>query len=492
MKMGRGFKRHFSAFLCLLFFAGIYTPDLKAQDRFRRMPPSPRPLINLNLPEIKSHELANGLKVSVIQNPQYSDIHLKLIIYSGESHSPDDLPGLATFTANMLSKGTRSFSSNEFEDMLAAIGGKYSISVYPEHSILTMSFLEEFLNTGLEMLGKLVIEPSFSQRELVNLKTSLYHNLAGKKFDPDYISRRLMMQILFRDHPYQKSLFNEDNIRNFKREHVRQYFQTYYRSNNARLALIGNIDLQTASRLVSRYLNTWKKTNLSYDSPSPPKPVKRLKVCLVDMPSSENTIIYLGNIINPYSPEDYFPYSVFSGVIGSTPNSRIFMNLRETKGYAYYAFSQFNIFQQFGIFFIRAKVRPEVALLSIEEILKELDKIIKIKIPSREIEQAKSYLLGNYPIRMEGKQFFATKVADILSYDLGETHWTNYYENIKQVDSNKVYELVKKSSLLTPVIVLVTNANLNADENPFMDKLTDRFGEVEIYNHKGILQYIRK
>ena len=168
------------------------------------------------------------------------------------------------------------------------------------------------------------------------------------------------------------------------------------------------------------------------------------------------------------------------------------MNLRETKGYAYYAFSQLDLFQQFGVFYVRAKVRPEVGLLSIEEVLRELDEITKIKITSREIEQAKSYLLGNYPIRMEGEEFFATMVADILSYDLGETHWTNYYANIKQVDSNMVYELIKNSSILTPVIVLVTNANLNADENPFMDKLTDRFGEVEIYNHKGILQYIRK
>lgn len=476
--------------LTLLFF--ISFSFLNAQERFRRFPPSPQPLVDLNLPEIRSHELINSLRFSVVQNTQSPDIHLQLIIFAGESHSPDDLPGLATFTAHMLSKGTSSFSSSEFENILASIGGRFAISVFPEHTIISMSFLEEFLDKGLDVLGKLVKIPSFTQREIAKLKTSLSHSMAGKRFDPDFVSRRLMLRILFQDHPHQKITFSEDGIKNIKHDNVRKYFQTFYRPNNSHLILTGGIDLQTASKVVGRHFNTWRKNNLKYSPPSPPKPVKRLKICLVDMPQIDDTTIFIGNVIALNAPEEYFSYSVFNRVLGSTPNSRLFMNLRETKGYAYYAFSQLDLFNKFGIFFIRAKVRSDVVLLSIEEILREIDHVMKVKIPSQEIEQAKFYLLGNFPIKMAEPSFFSKKVSEIIAFNLGEAHWTNYYENIMQIDSNKVFELIKDSSILTPTIVIVTNANLSAEENPFIDELIEKFGEVEVYNYKGILQYTLK
>jgi len=491
MKKGYTFVKHyllgFIYLFTVLFF--ISFSFLNAQERFRRFPPSPQSLVDLNLPEIRSHKLTNSLRLSVVQNTQSPDIHLQLIIFAGESHSPDDLPGLATFTAHMLSKGTSSLSSSEFENILASIGGRFEVSVFSEHTIISISFLEEFLYEGLDVLGKLVKNPSFSQREIAKLKTSLYYNMAGKRFDPDFVSRRLMLRILFQDHPHQKITFNEDGIKNIKHDNVRKYFQTFYRPNNSHLILIGGIDFQTASRVVSRHLNTWRKNNLKYSPISPPKPVKRLRICLVDMPQIDDTTIFIGNVITLNVPEDYFSYSVFNRVLGSTPNSRIFMNLRETKGYAYYAFSQLDLFNKFGIFFIRAKVRSDVALLSIEEVLREIDHVMKVKIPSQEIEQAKFYLLGNFPIKMAGSRFFSKKVSEIIAFDLGEAHWANYYENIMQIDSDKVFELIKDSSILTPTIVIVTNANLSAEENPFIDELIEKFGEVEVYNYKGLLQY---
>jgi hypothetical protein len=93
---------------------------------------------------------------------------------------------------------------------------------------------------------------------------------------------------------------------------------------------------------------------------------------------------------------------------------------------------------------------------------------------------------------MAGSSFFSKKVSEIFAFDLGEAHWANYYENIMQIDSNKVFELIKDSSILTPTIVIVTNANLSAEENPFIDELIEKFGEVEVYNYKGMLQYTLK
>ena len=313
-----------------------------------------------------------------------------------------------------------------------------------------------------------------------------------KKSEKEYIAKRLLYRILFQGLAYPKFAFNADGIKNFNRDDVRSFFQTYYRPNNAHIVLIGDINLETASRLVSRYLNTWKPNHLNLPTIAPPHPAKRMKIALVDMPHHQETTLFLGNIIAPYSPDDFFPYSVFNRVIGQTTNSRIFMNLRESKGYAYYAFSHLEFFKTFGVFYVRAKIRPDVTLASIAEILKEISLTMKTKIPGQEIEQAKSYLLGNFPIQLEDPSVFAAKIAEVLSFNLGISRWNKYYENIMKVDSNRVFSLIRRIPFLTPVIVIATNANLGAEENPFIDKLTERFGEIAVYNTKGMFQYTLK
>ncbi len=177
---------------------------------------------------------------------------------------------------------------------------------------------------------------------------------------------------------------------------------------------------------------------------------------------------------------------VLNQVLGGTPASRLFMNLRESKGFAYYAFSEIDLFKACGVFFIRAKVRPEVAYDSVMEILKEIEKITKEKMPSYEIEQAKSYLIGNFPLKIETFDDLSLKVAQIQAFQLGEEHWSKYYENVMLIDSKKVFEIAQKFPILTPVVVIVGDIKTTLEH-------IRQFDEVDVYNNKGILQYsIRK
>ena len=158
------------------------------------------------------------------------------------------------------------------------------------------------------------------------------------------------------------------------------------------------------------------------------------------------------------------------------------MNLRESKGYAYYAFSNLELFKACGVFFTRAKVRPEVTYEAVVETLKELERIMREKIPTFEIEQAKSYLIGNFPLSIETQNKLSMRVAQIQAFQLGEEHWGKYYENIMVIDTDKVFEIAQKYSFHTPVVVIV------GDKDILLDYIS-RFEEVEVYDSKGILQY---
>lgn len=468
-------------FFFFLVLCGLKFP-LISQERFRKSPPYPDPLPELKLPPVESAILSNGLALSVIYRDNLPVITLRLIILTGESASPEKFPGTATFTANMLNRGTLRLSLSDIEEKIESIGGRFSTSTSPDYSMFTFTFSEEGLNESLDILSKMILQPSFSEKEIANVRRSMFYELVRRASEPEYVAKRQLYHLLFRDHPYRKSTYNEDVLKNIKKNNLLSFFDKYYRPNNARLVLTGNLNLRTATRKVSRYLNTWQRKDKESSFISSPDPNDRLKIIFVDIPHEKDVTIYMGNIISPLSNDDFFPLVVLNQVLGGTPASRLFMNLRESKGYAYYAFSEIELFKACGVFFIKAKVRPEVIHASVMETLREIEKIAQEEIPSFEIEQAKSYLIGNFPLKIETFDNLSLKVSQIQAFQLGEEHWSKYYENIMLIDSKKVHEIAQKYPILTTVVVIVGNKDI------LIDHLRE-FEEVEVYNNKGILQY---
>ena len=482
--MSRGNHLKLTLILSLLALL-LWEAPLLSQERFRKSPPYPEPLAELKLPEIKPSFLTNGLGVAVIHRDDLPVISLKVIIFAGESPSLRELPGMATLTANMLSRGVSYLTSSQIEEIIESVGGNFSIYTYPDYSVFSFTFLEEFLDNALDLMSKMMLRPTFLRREIENIKRIMYYDLREKNKDPEFVAERQLGRLLFRNHPYKKSTFNEDVIKNLNQKALVSFYDRYYRPNNSLFVLTGNLNLQTAIRKVSRYFSTWRRKELEHPSFPPLKPYDKEKICLIDLPEAKDSTIYLGNIVSPLSGQDVFPFIVLNQVLGGTHTSRLFMNLRESKGYAYYAFSELDFFKNCSVFFVKAKVRPEVTYSSIKEILQEIDKITKEEIPSSEIEQAKSYLIGNFPLQIQTFDKLSSRVSEIKALDLGEEHWSKYYENIMLVSSERVFETARKYPLLTPVVVIV------GDKNIIIDHIQE-FEEVFVYDNKGILQYTIK
>ncbi len=458
---------------------------LLSQERFRKSPPYPEPLAELRLPEIEPYFLSNGLAIAVIPRDNLPIINLKVIIFTGESPSLGNLPGIATLTAKMLSRGASYLTASEIEETIESLGGNFSSFTYPDYSVFSFTFLEEYLDKALALLSKMILKPAFTRREIENVKRSMFYDILRKNKDPEFLAKRQLFRLLFRNHPYKKITYNEDVIKNLSQRALLSFYNKYYRPNNALFVIIGNLNLSTASRSVSHYFSTWRRKDIKRLSIPPPKPYDKEKICFVDLPEAKNATIYLGNIVLKGNSQDAFPLMVLNQVLGGTHNSRLFMNLRESKGYAYYAFSELEFFNNCSVFFVKSKVRPEVTYSSIKEILREIEKTTNDKIPSFEIEQAKSYLIGNFPLQIETYDKLSSKISEIIALNLGEEHWSKYYENIMLVNAEKVFDRARKYPLLASVVVIVGDKKIISD---YIRELK----EVEVYDNKGILQYTVK
>jgi zinc protease len=479
--------RSHTSSLCffLLISLFIWNTKLFSQERFRRDPPFPDPLPELTLPEIESASLSNGLEISVIRRQDLQVISIHLIVYAGESFSPDALPGLATFTANMVNKGAVGLSSSRITETIETIGGKFSSETHPDYSVISFTFLEDYLDTALETLGKMILQPTFPRIEVRNVVRTMHYDLLGRKSSPAFVGRRTLLQILFEEHPYRNIAFNETGTRNLNRDELLSFFEKYYRPNNAKLILIGNLTLRTAVRKVSRYLNTWENRAIESKAVRPPQPNETLKLCMIDLPEEEDATITIGNTILLKNHDDYFPITVLNQVLGGSPHSRLFMNLRESKGYAYFAFSTLEFFKACGILTIQERVRPSTIFESIAESLNEIRRISSQVVPNYELEQAKSYLIGNFPLRIEDLEYYSSRLSAIQAFELDESHWNSYYKSMMLISPENVYEISRRSSLQSPIVVVVGNIQ---ELSPYLQDF-----DLEVYDTNGEFQYtIRK
>jgi len=468
--------------LCLLLAIFNWNSLLLSQERFRKTPPYPESLAELKLPEVDSASLSNGLALYLIHRDNVPIINLRLIVFAGESSSPEKLPGVATLTAKMINLGALDLSSAEIDERIEFMGGNFTSSVYDDYSVFDFNFLEEHLDDAIGLLSRMILFPAFKKLEIENMKRSMKYELLNKKSDPEFLARRQIHRLLFKGHPYEKSIYNEDVIINLTQRDLAAFYDKYYKPNNSIVFLAGNLNLPTASRIVSRHFSTWQRKEVNHPFLPPPKASDRKRICVVNLPRAKDATIYMGNVLSmPGASGELLPLFVLNQVLGGTTASRLFMNLRESKGYAYWAFSEIEIFKNFCIFLIKTKVLAEVTYKSIEEAFNELKSVTDGEISSFEIEQAKSYLIGNFPLQIEALPSLSFKVSESRIFNLEDELWSKYYEKIMLVNSQQVFETARKYLLSTPVVVIV------GDPKNIIDYITE-FEEIEFYDNRGILQ----
>jgi predicted Zn-dependent peptidase len=472
-----------SAWVCVWVLLSLGSASAQ-QERFRKSPPIPDPLPQLELPAVESARLMNGLTLAVISRPDQPCISLELIIMAGESRSPQNLPGLASFTAEMLSRGTPLVSAAELEDRIDAIGGDFSTTTTPDFCRFSLRFLDGYLEQALETLALMVLQSNFHDREIVALKRTQFYDLKQKQRDPEFVGRRQLLRVLFNGHPYGRSFFSEDVFKNITRRDVQAFYESYYRPNNALIVLAGNLDMPMAMKTVSHFLNTWPRREIEPPVLPAPSPNAEERYCFVELPQAQATTLVIGNVIVPRVESDHFPLAVLNQILGGTPFSRLFMNLREAKAYAYSAFSRLEFFRSCGFYELSAAVIPSAASSSVREILGELEQIKSNRVSNFELEQAKSYLIGHFPLQVNRLDQLNRRISEILAFSLGDAQWGRFNDNISLVDAERIFEAAQRYFLLKPVVVIV------GDGSTLLEHLRD-IDRLEVYDLKGVLLYTR-
>jgi len=445
----------------------------------RTKPPKPGPESKVKFPSYYEKTLPNGLKVIVIENHEQPIVYVSFVVKSGSTYD-GELPGLASVTAELLTKGTKTRSATQIAEEIDFVGGSLNATASWDATNVSVLVLKKYLGVGIDILQDVVLNPTFPEEEIERVRTQRLASIKQSKAEAGYLAGVRFSKELFAGHPYaNESGGNEESIQKMKRDDFVKFYQTHFIPNNSFIIFAGDITPSEALPLVEKYFGGWKKGKNPHREFQTVKDVNQTRVVIVDKPGAVQSAIRIGHLGIERKNKDYVKVYTLNTLLGGYFNSRINMNLRETHGYTYGASSFFDARLYPGPFIISTDVRNEVTDSSIVEIIKELKRIIEEPVPEDELKMAKDYIVGSFPLQIETPAQVASRVMTIEIYGLPKDFYDRFREEVKKITAKDIQETARR--YLRPDKLLIVVSGNSKQIKPVLEK----FGPVVVYDADG-------
>ncbi|MER3474236.1 MAG: hypothetical protein C4335_09445 [Armatimonadota bacterium] len=437
-------------------------------------PPTPAPLRPLVLPQREEFVTSGGLRVMLVEDRRVPFVTLRLVVRAGSMHDPLELPGLAGLTAHCLTQGTQKRKSFQFAQAVEELGATLEAHANRDYSTVSATVLAENLNALLKLLGETVMTPAFEPSEVELAKENTIQTLRYQRTQPHFLARERYAQVIFGKHPYSRIAPTEESVHAMTSDTLREFHARYYTPDNSLLVAVGAVSAKHLQRAVERAFTGWEPKGVTHETFEAPPARTRRTVHIVDRPGSVQVNLLIGHLAPRPNDPDFLPLEVTNTALGGRAGSRLFMNVREQKGFAYDVGSHLSEHREASSFTMSAQVRPEVAGEAVEEMLGEVDTLRQSGISENELESTKNYLSGVFSIRLSTQGGIAGELVAIKMLDLPEDYMETYRERVQVITLQTVREVVRRH-LFTDRMAIVA-----VGEAQRIQPLLEPFGEVEV------------
>lgn len=455
--------------------------DISKVERKNRAPVS-KDILRVKLPQAVERTLSNGLTVLIMENHRLPLISLQYNISgAGPIFEPADMPGLASATAQMLREGTKTRTSVQIAEQIAQLGASINAasSYGSSVTVISASGLSDNFEQWFAIANDILLNPTFPVEELNRLKQRQKTQLRQQRASPNFLSNETFSRAVYGSHPASHISATPESIDAFTPELLAKWHEERYAPQNALLAIAGDVRPSELVSGLEKWLADWKKSDLKEVLPPNPKPVSEKKVHIVDRPNSVQTSIMLGNIAIDRRDPDYVPLTVFNHILGGSGAARLFLNLREEKGYTYGVYSSFTAVKFPGPWRAYGDVRTEVTGGAMTEFFREFQRIRDERVPENELEDAKRAIVASFALSLEG-------IDDLLGYAIvrkiygfPNDYWDTYPAKVMAVTAADVQRVARK--YLNPENIQIVAVGDASKIKPVMEK----YGPVEVYDADG-------
>ena len=443
--------------------------------------PVNKEVLRVNLPKPVEATLSNGLRVLVLEDHKVPAFNMQMIILSGGMSDSAETLGTAQFTASLMREGTKSRNSKQIAEDIDALAASINTGASLSGITSTVSGggLTENFDKILDLFADVLLNPSFPADELAKLKQRSLAGLRQQRSNPNFLANEKFSQVMYGNHPGARVALNADAINRISPESLARFHATYYRPNNALFAIAGDVNAKEVVAKLEKALAAWQKGDVPQTTIPNVADTGAAKIYLIDRPGSVQTNLLVGAQTLTRTDPDYPALQVMNKVIGGGASARLFLNLREDKGYTYGAYSNVSALKYRGVFNANTEVRTDVTDGSMKELFYEINRIRDEVVPAQELDNAKRAIVGGFALRLEQPQAILANLVDVKLYSLAANYWDTYPAQINAVTAADVQRVARKYLTIERMqVVAVGDAKQIAT-------VLAKYGTVETFDTEG-------
>lgn len=409
----------------------------------RKQQPAINPLANLNIQKPEKRTLSNGITLNILGAGDEEVVRMDILIAAGIWHQQQSLQAL--FTNRMLREGTQSLDSATISEKLDYYGAWIEQSTSMNCNFLTLYSLNRHFAQTLAVLGSMLKEPLFPEKEMkVTVESNRQHFLVNR-MKVDVMARKAFNRAFFgNQHPCGKHAVLED-YDNLTTDCLKAFYRQHYHSGNCTIYLSGKITDEIIA-LVERELGDAPWGEVKARQPIAPLEIPPFKGqrCFVEHPTAVQSSLRVGCPLMDQLHPDFIPMKVLAMILGGYFGSRLMTNIREDKGYTYGIYSMVAPYPFCANLLILSETDNEYVEPCIREIRHEMRRLQEERVPDNELDMVKNYMMGEICRSYEGP--FSLSEAWIFTETAGLPldFYDRMTDTIHRVDSEELRRLAVK------------------------------------------------
>jgi zinc protease len=413
----------------------------QAQDAARQAPPLPTAPRPFTLPTPTTLSLPNGVKATFIDFGTVPKVTVSISVRVGALND-GDRTWLSDVTAELMKEGTTSKTAEQISDAAAAMGGELGIGVGADQTSLSLDVLSEYAPDAVALLAEVLTRPKLPAEELPRIQQNFLRNLSVALSSPQSQADAAFSALLFPDHPYGRVFPTAKQLQSYTIADIQKFYDSNFGAQRTRIYVAGKFDHKSVEAAVRQHLGDWKEGPAVESLPPPPAGAAVTKV--LDRRGAPQSTFRVGlRVIDPSQP-NFMPLSVANTVLGGTLTSRITMNLREDKGWAYSPGSSLGTFYRQGTWSEDADVKAESTGPALVEIYKEIARLQTTPPTAAELTATKNYRNGIFVMSNATRGGLIGQFAFMDLHGLPTTWLTTFVERLYAVTPQQVSEATRQ------------------------------------------------
>ncbi|BCA54733.1 putative Zn-dependent peptidase, M16 family [Nitrospira sp. KM1] len=387
----------------------------------------------------------NGMTVVILEQHYVPIVEVHALIKAGSSHDLPERAGLANLVASLLDEGTTTRTSKQLAEQIDFVGGALEVKAGEDFTTASARVLKKDVDLAFTLLADILQHPVFNKQDFERIRGQVLGEMASDNDDPGHVAMKAFNQLVFHGHPYRWPLNGtEETVGKITPADVAAFYSKEYVPGQVILTVVGDVTAEQITGLTQTHFGSWKKAALPVRTNKKAAPLEKKTVQLIEKDLMQSSIVLGHGGISRTNP-DFYAVTVMNYILGSGGfSSRLMDSIRDKQGLAYGIMSHFDARYMPGSFWISLQTRSEATNQAINGVLAEVKAIRESPVSDQELADAKSFLMGSFPLRLDSTAKLAQVLAQVEFYGLGFEYFSQYPKWIERVTKDDVQRVAKQ------------------------------------------------